>query len=357
MSRIFLDLRKTEISLYSVSKNGAVGIATETILLSDAGGYQFSPGKEFRAPDECFLSLPLELLNFRILEFPFSDMKRIIDVLPFELDGIVLGGAENVVFNARLLGESKGKYEILVAYVTKDALRAILDGLRKSGFDPRFITSLELAHILNASPKEDIAECLLSPGPVTDHERLDRAEKEMKTPTLDFRKGEFLYSRDAERTKKSLKTTAALAVLLLLAFLFHSVITMVALERENTAMKDEIGKTYHGLFPNDKKVTDELYQLRAHLKELKDKESSFVGVSPLQILLGLSRTNMRDVSLNEITVDRDFIMVKGECAAVSDAERIKKNLEGFLTGVMISDTKTSLQNRILFTMTAKVKKT
>ena len=54
---------------------------------------------------------------------------------------------------------------------------------------------------------------------------------------------------------------------------------------------------------------------------------------------------------------RELIVLKGECASLSDAQRIKNDLEEFLTGVNISETKPSAQNRTLFTITAKDRKT
>jgi type II secretory pathway component PulL len=356
MGQIFLDLREKEIFLYAVGKNGTAGMLKETFPLPSSGGYRFFPGGQFRTSDESCLSLPLDLLNFRIMEFPFSDVKRINEVLPFELDGIVLGGSERVVFNAYPLGESKGKYEVLVAYVMKDKLREILDDLKMSGFDPRVITSLELAHILSVSSKDKITGSIISPEPVTEQERLDTAVREMKNPTLDFRKGEFAYARDTEWTRRSMKMSTALIVLLLLVFLSRNVMTIFELDREDRLIKDEIRKTYLGLFPDEKRATDEVYQLRAHLKELKEKESSFAGISPLEILLDASRANMQNAALNEITIDSDYTVIKGECPAMSDVERIKKNLESFLNGVTISDAKTSPKNRILFTLTVRGRK-
>jgi hypothetical protein len=125
---------------------------------------------------------------------------------------------------------------------------------------------------------------------------------------------------------------------------------------ENQALKDDIRKTYLGMFPGEKKITDEIYQTKAHIKELKDKESAYIGVYPLLLLLDLSRTATPGTAFTEVTVDRELIVLKGECSSMSDAQRVKNDLEGFLTDVNISDTKPSVQNRTMFTITAKGRK-
>jgi hypothetical protein len=62
------------------------------------------------------------------------------------------------------------------------------------------------------------------------------------------------------------------------------------------------------------------------------------------------------MSFHEITIDKERIVVKGECPSLSDVQQIKSSLERFLTQVNIADAKPSSQNRTLFTITAKERK-
>ena len=62
------------------------------------------------------MSLPLSSLNFRVIDLPFSDKDRIREILPFELDGMILGGAEKVVFDDIIVGTSDNKYQVLAVY-------------------------------------------------------------------------------------------------------------------------------------------------------------------------------------------------------------------------------------------------
>lgn len=356
-SAVFLDLRSSGLSVYSLEKNGKSWLPSDTVSTSLGENYSFSLAKKFTDVDESYLSLPLSLLNFRIIELPFSDMKKIRELLPFEIEGLILGDPKDFVFDAQVLGKKNEKFEVLVAYLSKDILRKILNSLKTAGFDPRAATSLELAYLLGSSPSgEEVMNKLIRPGPIPESARMSAVAEEMDHMTLDLRRDEFVFTADMDRTKSSLKITAALVLLLALVFLSDTVMTIISVRRESQALKDDIRKTYLSMFPGEKKITDEIYQTKAHIKELKDKESAYIGVSPLLLLLDLSRIATPGTALTEVTVDRELIVLKGECSSMSDAQRVKNDLEGFLTDVNISETKPSLQNRTMFTITAKGRK-
>ena len=355
---VLLDLRERELSCYTFEKGGKNGPPEDTFTSPVGDGYSFEkidrPAGDF---EESYLSLPLSLLDFRVLELPFSDIRKVKELIPFEIDNLVLGGSGSVVFDAYILDRSDRKSQVLVAYLQKETLRTILRSLKASGIDPKAVISVELANAVGSSSSaEEVAERLLSPAPLEEKARTDTALKEMTNPTIDLRRGEFAYTVDDERTKNSLKITAVLAALLLLVFLSDSAMVIISTKRENNAVGAEIRKTYQGLFPSEKKISNELYQLKAHMKELKDKESSFVGVSALDTLLDLSSVSIPGVSFIEVTVDRDLIILKGETPSMSDVQKTKTHLEKVFTEVTISDTKPSVQGKTLFTLTVKGRK-
>jgi hypothetical protein len=353
--RAFLDLKEKELSVYLQRKNGKSGFSPDVLTVPVEAGYSFSLDSTGGETDS-FLSLPLGLLDFRILEFPFSDTKKLRELLPFEIDGLILGGSGSVVFDAVVLGRKNGNHRVLVAYIAKETLRTILERLKAAGLDPAAVTCLELAHILAAAPEAEIADLLISPPPMTVQDRLNTALREMGQLTLNLRRGEFAYTVDTEKTRKSLRTAVVLAALLLAVFLADMTMTIFSVKRENAQLRADIGQIYHGLFPGETRISDELYQLKAHLKELNERESSFVGVSPLGTLLGLSRFGRPGLALSEVTMERESIVLKGECLSLSDVQKYADTLGGGFSDVVISDTKPSAQNRILFTITARVKK-
>ncbi len=355
--KVFLDLKGRELSVYTFDNGGSGSQpkGTITVPVGDSGHF---PVDSSLGSEECYVSLPLDLLDFRVLELPFSDIKKIKELVPFEIDSLVLGGSGSVVFDACILDKEDGKSRVLVVYISKETLRSILDKLRAAGIDPRAVISLELAHIVSSSTSAaDVAQKLLSPELLENKDRISTAAAEIKNPTVNLRRGEFEYTVDTEKTRKSLMLSAGLVILLLLVFLADNAMVAVSTKRENDSIRESIRKTYQGLFPGEKKVSDELYQLKAHIKELKDKESSFIGISPLQTLLDVSKAVRSGVSLIEVTTDRDITILRGEAPSMSDVQKTKTELERTFSEVNISDTKPSSQGKTLFSITVKGRKT
>lgn len=69
-SAVFLDLRSSGLSVYSLEKNGKSWLPADSVSASLGEDYSFTLGKTFTGTDESYLSLPLDLLNFRIIELP-----------------------------------------------------------------------------------------------------------------------------------------------------------------------------------------------------------------------------------------------------------------------------------------------
>ena len=343
MKTAFFDLSGEELTIYTIERNAHASVSGVAVDMPASEGYE-----------ESYLSLPLGLLNFRVLELPFQDEKKVRELLPFEIDGLILGGAETVIFDVFPLEKAGDKYRALVVYVPKEVLKTHLNSLRLSGFDPRAVTSIELADALRSSVSEhDVMTRILSPRRLTQEERVKICIGEMEKPVINLRRGEFAYTADRDKTRKSLRLTALLAAALLLVFLSDMVFNAVTLTRSNSMISGDMRKTYLGMFPAEKNIGSVTYQLKAHIKELKEKESSLVGVSPLQFLLDLSRISKAGGSVNEITLGKELVVLKGECPSISDVQKIKGGLDSFLASVTISETRTSAQNHTLFTITAK----
>jgi type II secretory pathway component PulL len=278
----FFDLKGEGLSVYILTKKGSSYQLKDTLLASAKGEGLFDIPRKLEGIGDSYLSLPLDLLNFRVLELPFSDKERIREVLSFELDGLILGGTEGIVFDASILGESNGRSNVLVSYITKEELKKHLERLGSLKADPRIVTSIELAFAVGSpSSRESITELLLDPEPLGEEDRKSIAIKEIESPTINLRRGELSFTADVQKTKKGLRITAILGILLALVFLFDVGARIITTKREIASAKEEIRKTYLSVFPQDKKIVSELYQMKSHLKELKEKESAYIGVDPL----------------------------------------------------------------------------
>lgn len=119
-----------------VAENGTVGVRMEvkdslTRLLSDvrARGY-----KEFAS---VLAGIPPHELSMRVVELPFEDMKKIREVLPFELAGLLHVNVEDSITDAVPLGDGK----VLAFAVEKNRLRDYIEVLDSLGLDPAWAGS------------------------------------------------------------------------------------------------------------------------------------------------------------------------------------------------------------------------
>jgi len=353
MNRILLiDIRETEIHSYVFERKKGTYEVSQVKKLPRDKKHRFSVDELPRDTDTAYVSLPLSSLNYRVIDVPFAQKDKIREVLPFELDGMILGGSSQVVFDNIIVGSSGNTNQVLAVYVDKTAVRDILDNCRTYDIDPECITSIELRKIA----KDFSPERLLSPITVDEQDRISLALEEIKAPTINLRRDEFAYTRALEETRRSLKVTAILALLLMVIFSAGLLFNIISTKGEIGRVKKEIQKDYRELFPEEKNIVNEIHQLKSHMKELKEKEQLLIGVSPLNLLLDLSRIDKHNASFHEVSTQNDSITFKGEAASLSDIQSIKAELEQFFDDVSISDSKTSAGGAMIFSISAKEKK-
>lgn len=84
----FLDLTDNGNYLYVFEKKqGSYELAQESEF-SITGSPELNT--LITGTDTAYLSLPLSMLNFRLMDLPFSDIEKIRDVLSFQLEGITM---------------------------------------------------------------------------------------------------------------------------------------------------------------------------------------------------------------------------------------------------------------------------
>ncbi|MEW6587211.1 MAG: GspL/Epsl periplasmic domain-containing protein [Nitrospirota bacterium] len=350
MARVlFIDIKDSEVQTYLLESGRSKYELQERkkYPLSDRRDLILDP-----APPEVentYVSLPLSSLNFRVIDLPFANRDKVRDVLPFELDNIILGGSEKVVFDAVPLNTAGNADRVLAVYVDKRSMGDLLGKFRSQNADPAFVTSLELRKAL----AEFSTEKLLSPVHLEEEERLSLAIDEIRNPTVNLRRDEYAYTRDIDKMKKSLRWTAILAILIAVVVLTDLLLNIAAVRSDIATVKNDMRKEYRELFPEEKNVVNELHQMKSHLKELKTKEELYLGINPLGALLKISSVDRQGVVFHEMTMDNESLTLKGEAPTLTDIQRIKESLDRIFEGVTISDSKSSAQGRMLFTITAK----
>ncbi len=351
MKSLFIDIKDNETRCYFFSVKQGKYEHIETKVLNRAGNYVFEI-KNSGNLDEVILSLPLNMLNFRVLELPFKDKEKILEVLPFELEGMILGGSDKVIMDAIVIKRIDTKYKILAVYIEKSILGKILSELKSSSLEPSLITSIELRNVLN----DFSTEKLINPVNIDDAERIKFAIEEIINPSINLRRGEFVFKQHIEETKKGLKVASILLLFILFTISADIIFQLYTTRSEISNIKKELRKQYLELYPQEKNVVNEYYQLQSHLKELIDRNSYLSGISTLNTLKTLSQIDRKSAVFNELIIEKGNLILKGEADNLNDIQQIKDNLSRNFENVVISDSKSSLQNKMLFTITALEKK-
>lgn len=236
-------------------------------------------------------------------------------------------------------------------------LGKLLKDLKAINIDPEIVTSIDLKSALASAPStSDIAGMLVSGALVEKGRRPEFAVEELKKNTINLRRGELVYTKKTEDMMKSLRITAALFLLLFFVLIADLTMKIVSTKNEISGIKTGIAKSYSQMFPSDKKVTNELYQTKAKIKELMDKKEHVAGITPLASLLKMARISGQGAVFSEITMDRSNVVLKGEAPSLGDVQKIKAGLEGPFNNLEITDTKTVSPTRIVFTITARENK-
>lgn len=96
------------------------------------------------AGEQVGISLPPEFLSYRLLDFPFSDERRIAQTVAFEADGQFAVPLEQLFFGHLVVPSEVGG-RALVASARRDKVEQISGVFRRAGFDVKVMTSPAMA--------------------------------------------------------------------------------------------------------------------------------------------------------------------------------------------------------------------
>jgi len=125
-------------------------LEARSVPLPEAG----SPGERLQAAlellghaedDAVAVALPGAQVASHVVTLPFTDPRRIEQVLPAEVEGAIPFDLEEVVWDHAILSQSDGRTEVLVGIVKKTALQQALLAYAEAGIDPRLVTFAPLA--------------------------------------------------------------------------------------------------------------------------------------------------------------------------------------------------------------------
>lgn len=331
------------VQVHVFRKRGGAGIKEETLSLAEAPAGRDLRGWSF------VLSLPAAVLRFRLLQLPFSDPEKIREVLPLELDRLLLEEAGQAVFAAVPLPGAGGR--TLVVLVDRALLEGVLGQLSRRGVEPRVITSLELRSLLDGGG-EALARWGAGGGAVAVPDRRAAAAAEIANPVVNLRTGPLAWTKDAEARRRGMRRAAFLLLALGALLLADAAFLAYRYDRDAAALRREARNLYLSLFPGDKRIADELYQLKSHLKEAEERRRALDGVHPLAGLEALAQATPQGVRCEEIAWEGETMRIKASAATAAGMEGMKAGLGERGYAVSVADMKTAADNRVWFSLVA-----
>jgi hypothetical protein len=307
--------------------------------------------------DEFYVSIPIDLLNFRIINLPYSDKEKINKIIPFELENLIIADPKDVIFDTVQLDNSGSGFDILVAYTGRSSIEALIGKLALKNIDPRVITSIDLHEIIpgRSSMKSIFAGQLVNLERPAEFDRAGAAGKELAVTTINLRTGPVAYTKDIVNTRRSFRKTAVLGILLAAVINIYIAFNLITTKNEISSLTREMRSMYTAVFPGEKKIVDELYQMKSHIKTLKEKSDALAGVNPLGFLLKISQKPAEGIVYNEIQLENRFVKMAAEANSMEAIDRARTGLSEHLSDVLVSDVKPAPDGRIFFTLAAKGK--
>jgi len=342
--------------------------------------FAFSLGEDtiVELPDgleDTIVSVPLDWFGIRAMELPMDDPESIRDVLPYELEGLVLGDPSQMVMDAVPLDPGPSEADmpdmnnmnnltnmnnlnrrVLAVYMDKQKLASLLDSLKLSGIDPRAVTSSELGELVQSLRSGgELSGLAYGSRQLEDQQLLARARAEIEEPTVDFRRGEFAYTKESQKTRRMFIRTAALAVALVLALSGHMALKAVGLGKEAAAIEAQTLKMYSALFPGEKpeSVQGLRYKAEAKVKELRERAQLYREAGTLDLLMSLKDTMRQGLKLTEITVDSNAVILRGTAGSSEAIQAFKDDLGKFLDKVTITESGAAASGGTGFSITAR----
>lgn len=90
-------------------------------------------------PEVVSVSLPAHLLSCRILDLPFTNLKKIEQTLEFELESHIPVALDELLVDYHILSVGEARSTVLAAYVPRARFIKYLEMLKLAGIDPKYV--------------------------------------------------------------------------------------------------------------------------------------------------------------------------------------------------------------------------
>ncbi len=292
-----------------------------------------------------YLSVPLNFLTLRELDFPFSDKNKIMDTISYELEGVLLGDIREYSIDHTIIESAESRSKVLAVCLEKTRLRDIIDVFSSAGLEPKVVTSVDLR--ISRGKGEKLLEEPTSNRKI----REEASREELLNPSVNLRQYELAYTGDIERFKNNLKLSGALALILLILVGALAALRLVTVKKDYKSLTKEVHTIYKNVFPGDKKIIDVERQLKGNLNILMEKKTVLGGIPVLDILRTIAvNKNNDNITLYEFSADGKNILIKGIATSFEDVESLKKNLASAFHKVKVMSSDATADKKINFTI-------
>jgi type IV pilus assembly protein PilM len=93
-----------------------------------------------------YLTVPGDQLSVRVLELPFSDSRKIDQVVGYELEGQIVNPIEDVVFDHLVVGQRPEGATVMAAAARREDLAALIAAAEERGIHPRALFAAPLIY-------------------------------------------------------------------------------------------------------------------------------------------------------------------------------------------------------------------
>src|SRR6185295_17875532 len=93
-----------------------------------------------------FFAVPGDQLSVRVLELPFSDSRKIDQVVGYELEGEIVHDIQDVVFDHLVVGQRPEGATVMAAAARRDDLAAVVAAAEERGIHPRALFAAPLIY-------------------------------------------------------------------------------------------------------------------------------------------------------------------------------------------------------------------
>lgn len=263
------------------------------------------------------LYIGLDAFSMRKTVLPHFEREKLMEILPFEMEGLFLNPSSALVFDFYPLRPAENNTEGLVFALKKEMAGQYISPFVKAGLN-----------IVSLSPSWD--------------DRLSEfgIEEEVfyKTP-LNLAHAGLTGEKKMKKAMDVYRTAFIYAAAVLLVFMLGLSVRYALILKKEAGMKKEVSAVYAGLFPGQKMPQDLYYGVQAKLVELKHNYKVFKGIEVLNVLKSVSESTRDGIRVKEINMDGNKVTLKGEGADYAVVEQFKNNLKKNFGDVQLLETK------------------